>query len=205
MGLCIQCDDFRGMRVPSFSTQCDRCDNRISASEYPFFVISGVSGVGKSTLVPELIAQLPDHMIMDADELYGLGNNFGWDVHRNTLLRFAATVGKNGRPSVLCGTIYRDELDEMPARTAVGTIHYLNLDCSDSVREERLRPRLTRLSWSEDDIQEFFAKHRLMAAQFRNEFETTIDVTEMTIGATAAMIINWIKKKSPNKAMEATS
>jgi hypothetical protein len=78
-------------------------------------------------------------------------------------------------------------------------IHYLNLDCADAVREKRLRPRLTRLSWSEGDIQDFFAKHRRMAAQFREEFETTIDVTSLTIEATATMVAGWVKERGPNK------
>lgn len=196
MSLCKQCDDFREMSIPSITKRCDRCDNCITSSEYPFFVISGVSGVGKSTLMPELVTYLPDHIIMDADELYGLGKKCGWDVHRNSLLRFAATVSMNGRSFVQCGTIYRNELDEMPARGSVGTIHYLNLDCSDSVREERLRPRLTRLSWSEDSIQEFFARHRRMAEQFRSEFEETMNVTGKTVAEIARLVTNWIKGKS---------
>lgn len=199
MGLCKQCDDFREMSAPSFLDHCDRCANRITPSERPFFVVSGVSGVGKSTLVTPLIALLPDHVIMDADELYGLGENFGWDVHRNTLLRIATIISTNGRPFVQCGTIYRNELDQMPARASVGAIHYLNLDCADAVREERLRPRLTRLSWSEADIQDFFVKHRRMAAQFRKEFETTIDVTSMTVEATATVVADWVKDKGPTK------
>ncbi len=190
MGLCRQCDDFREMSMPSMARQCDRCDNAISPSVHPFFVISGVSGVGKSTLTPELTTRLPHHIVIDGDELYGLGVNFGWDVHRNTLLRIAAATSLNGRSLVQCGTIYPNEFDPMPARASVGAIHYLNLDCDDTVREERLRPRLTRLSWSEDRIQEFFGIHRNMAIEFRNGFQETMDVTRKSVQEIADLVAN---------------
>jgi hypothetical protein len=38
-----------------------------------------------------------------------------------------------------------------------------------------------------------------MAAQFREEFETTIDVTSLTIEATATMVAGWVKERGPNK------
>lgn len=184
------------MTSPLSTTRCERCDAELEPSIYPLFIVTGVSGVGKSSVIPALIGHLPEHIVLDVDELYGLGLKFGWEVKRNALLRFAAGIGRNGRSTVLCGTIYRDGFSSLPARTSLGAIHFLNLHCDAELREQRLRPRLERLSWTEEKIQEFFRNHRRMAAEFQDEFEETVNVTEMSIGEVANVITEWIEMKT---------
>jgi adenylylsulfate kinase-like enzyme len=136
-------------------TKCSACGQSTPANIYPLFIVTGASGSGKSTVVAELRCQLPECVVFDSDLLWSRTNEY-----HNTWLRIAYSVAQGGRYTVICGTLMPWDLYACEERSLVGTIHFLNLHCSNEVREKRLR---SRPAWRQSSNDAYIEEHRRFA------------------------------------------
>ena len=141
------------------------------------FVVTGASGSGKTVVAHHLHSSLPGAVVADADNFLGVAE-YGFEAFCNVLLEFAFTVIQGNRTPVLCGTLMPERLNVAPARDLLGTIRYINLDCSDDVRTQRLRDRP---AWRESSSVEVIERHLAFAAHLRERDDmVTIDATALS-------------------------
>lgn len=109
----------------------------------PLFIISGASGVGKSTLCEHLFQHEVDYIVIDSDLLWNEAFNTpenNYRAFRQLWLNLAANISQIGKPVVLCGCNTPEQLENLEERALFTDIHYLALVCD----EQMLRQRMTR-------------------------------------------------------------
>lgn len=173
------------------NTTCSACGQSTSANIFPLFIVTGASGSGKSTIVAELRCQLPECVIFDSDLLWGRTNEY-----HNTWLLITYSIAQGGRHTIICGTLMPGDLDACEDRGLVGTIHFLNLHCSDEVREQRLR---ARPSWRQSSSDAFIEEHRRFAHWLLNNAAivydpamSVVDTSNASVAEVAAAIAQWV-------------
>jgi hypothetical protein len=172
-------------------TTCSACGQSTPANIFPLFIVTGASGSGKSTVVAELRCQLPECVVFDSDLLWGRTNEY-----HNTWLLIANSIAQGGRHTVICGTLMPWDLDACDARGLVGTIHFLNLHCSDEVREQRLR---ARPAWRQSSDEAYIQEHRKFAQWLLNNAVTAydppmqiVDTSNASVTEVATAIAHWV-------------
>lgn len=121
----------------------------------PFFIITGASASGKSTICLALIPVLNECVIMESDILWGMvpaTPEDNYRDYRNIWLRVAKNIGQAGKPVVLCGTAIPEQFETCPERPYFSTLHYLAMVCHDRILEERLH---SRPAWRRSGSQAF--------------------------------------------------
>lgn len=157
----------------------------------PLFIVTGASGVGKSTVVPELQKLMPELLIFDIDAIYGYIEDT--IVKTNVWLRIARSIAENGRLTVICGTSMPWDAEKCDDYTYFSQIYYLNLHCDDETREKRLRAR----NWSDEMIGNYknFAKWLIDNADTAyNPPMPTVETTKSPPSTVAGQIKAWIQQ-----------
>ena len=191
--VCASCGEYV-QPVVSVATQSMRCPHchYIEAQRIgPLWIVTGTSGVGKTTIVPHLRTLLPAWEIFDTDLIHAAD----WQQHRSNWLRLAHAIAQNGRYTMLCGTLLPADVDRCDHRPFFSSIYYLNLHCDDATREARL---LARPAWRQSGTPEFIERHRHFAQWLLDHATTafdpplpTIDTTHATPIETAWQIQQW--------------
>lgn len=84
--------------------RCPSCGAVAQVSTLPLFVVTGASGVGKTTVTAPLRRLLPECVVFEGDPISQVAS-LGWDVFQNTWLHIAHEVTLNGRSMVLCTSL----------------------------------------------------------------------------------------------------
>jgi len=183
-------------RHDSAVLHCPRCGIREPVPDFPLFIVTGASGTGKTTITEPLRRALPGCDVFDTDIILQVAA-FGWDTWRNTWLRLAHGIALNGRVTVLCGSLMPDQLETLPARKLVGPIRFCNLDCPDTVLEDRLR---RRPAWRGTSTEDAIARHQRFAAWLRANIQPCYDTSQLTPAETAERIATWIGQSMDDAA-----
>jgi predicted ATP-binding protein involved in virulence len=101
-------------------------------SKLPLFIITGASGVGKTTVIDELRYKLPNYIVFDVDSITDSNNDYG--VIKNNWLRIAGNIAKSNVLTILCGTIMPWDIEKCDYYFS--KVYYLNLHCNDEIRKQ---------------------------------------------------------------------
>src|SRR5260370_12462390 len=88
-------------------------------------------------------------------------------------------------PTVLLGPFLPDQLEPLPSRRWVGTVHFLTLDCPDDLRRTRIRGRP---SWRSRDIEDQVEFGRWLRRNIAGRVDTSIGGPEDTATAVATWV-----------------
>ena len=110
----------------------------------PLFVVTGASGVGKSTTCEELFRQEEGkpYLVMESDILWTEYYDTPDDNYRGLRtiwMYLCANIAQCGKPVVLCGCATPDQFENLPERDLFTKIHYLAVVCSDEALEDRMK------------------------------------------------------------------
>ncbi len=162
----------------------------LRSKKLPLFIITGASGTGKTTVVPDLRESLPNFDVFDTDEIFSdVGD---WQKLKNIWVKIASNIAAGNRMTVLCGTMMPWDVEKCDNYNDFCTVFYMNLHCQDEVREKRLRER----GWNNELIQEHknFAKWLLENAD--KAYSPPMDVINTSDSSpkeVAFQITEWIK------------
>jgi hypothetical protein len=170
--------------------RCRNCGDAQRVPTLPLFLVTGASGVGKTTVTGPLRRLLPDCEVFEADIILQVAA-LGWEAFGDTWLRVAHGLALNGRVTVLCGSMLPDRLDALPARKLLGPIHSCTLDCPDEVLAGRLR---ARPSWRHGSTEAAVLEHQRFAAWLRTHIEPCFDTSVLSPDETAEHIASWIRQ-----------
>lgn len=106
--------------------------------KYPLVIVTGASGSGKTTVIPELYRLCPEHIVVDLDAMYPPLED--WKKVMNVWLTVADQLRLNSRLLVISGTIMPWHYEKLDLRNRF-TPYYIGLHCSDQVRNFRLTAR----------------------------------------------------------------
>lgn len=172
--------------------RCEECRREITRRVLPLAIVTGASGVGKTSTLPHLQRLLTECAVLDKDAMWA-GD---WDTAYNNLFRIASALAQGGRPTVIVGTIIPEHLHGLSDRDLVGAIAYANLHCDDATRARRLRHRRT---WGPPDA-DFIEAHRQFAQWLLDNAEErfvppmpTFDTTACPPAEIAAQVAAWVR------------
>jgi broad-specificity NMP kinase len=202
--VCPKCGEYRPDKDIDTSgpfAVCPNCGHAHKFTQLPLFIITGASGVGKTSICLKLTNIMSEAIVLEGDILWrsefnNPDNNYR--EYRDMWLRVCKNISQSGRPVVLCGSAIPEQFENCTERRYFSKLHYLALVCDDDILSSRLK---ARPNWRESGSEEFIKGH----IQFNNWFKQngyktipridTLDTTYDSVEATAEKIKTWILEK----------
>jgi DNA-directed RNA polymerase subunit RPC12/RpoP len=174
---------------------CLNCQHVELMKIVPLFIVTGASGVGKTTVVSELRRYLPDFEVFETDIIWDSAGD--WQTQRNNWLRIAHSIAQNNRMTILCGTMMPRDVEKCDHFRFFSQVHYAILHCNDQTREARLR---SRPPWRNCSSDAFIEEHKKFAHWLIENADTAfvppapvIDTTFASANEVAREISNWVQ------------
>jgi adenylate kinase family enzyme len=179
---------------------CPNCGFRQKFIRLPLFILTGASGVGKSTVCLELAAKMKEVVVvLDSDILWRAEYNqpeTNYREYRETWLRICKNISQAGRPVVLCGVAVPNQFEQCIERRYFSELHYLALICDAQILDSRMRNRPTRRDTADEECikeQIVFNRWLLKNAQNTKPPMTLLDTSEMTVDETVTRVERWVR------------
>ena len=196
--VCPNCGEYRADKaiVPEgVYAICPDCCFRYKFIRLPLFILTGASGVGKSTVCLELAARMKDVVVMESDILWRAEFNqpeTDYREYRETWLRVCKNISQAGKPVVLCGVGLPSQFEQCIERRYFSELHYLALICDDQILPSRLT---WRGSLKDEYIKEQVAFNRWLVNNAQNTEPpmTLLDTSEITVDETVEKVERWIR------------
>ncbi|WP_284646594.1 AAA family ATPase [Paenibacillus silviterrae] len=166
----------------------------------PLFIVTGASGVGKTTVMGELRTTMPEFDVFstDIDNFGTTASKLEYQDRFNILFHFANAVAKSGRGTIICGTLMPWAAEKCDTYNKFSEVCFINLHCDDATRNNRLRNRGDKANWTDEKLKE----HEEFAQWLINNAETayippmpTIDTTSPPPSQVAEQIKRYVLSK----------
>lgn len=164
----------------------------------PLFVVSGASGVGKSTLCELLFQREQAYIVLESDILWHEAYDTPEDEYRRyrqTQMTLCANVAQIGKPVVLCGCAAPKQFEPLEQREWFTCIHYLAVVCEEGQLRQRLRKGrgIEDKGWMESSLR-FNAWLKENAAHTAPPMQL-LDITGLSPEEAAARADAWIRAR----------
>ncbi|MGI5900069.1 MAG: AAA family ATPase [Christensenellales bacterium] len=164
----------------------------------PLFIVTGASGVGKTSVCNVLFKNETNYIVLDGDLLWN--DSFdtpenGFHSFRETWLKLCANISQCGLPVVLCGAGVPEQFESCQARKLFSAIHYAAVTCSDSELSRRMKISrgINDERWLNDSLD--FNGWLIENAGNTQPPTEIFDTTHQSLEETAALLEGWIIKK----------
>lgn len=200
IGSCIKCGNFEwdktitedGKRI-----HCPKCGYEWNFHRLPLFILTGCSGVGKTTTCQALLQKTQDYVIMDCDYFHMLPGKTeeDWHQRKEQVLSFSRNIMQAGKPLLWSAACIPEQFEQTYNRRFFSNIYYLALVCD----AHALRLRMTQGRKIEDEqwIQGSIDFNEWFKTKSR-EYEYPIDVydiTERSSSEVADYVDLWVHEK----------
>jgi broad-specificity NMP kinase len=197
--VCPNCGEYRVDKIvipEGPYAVCPVCEHRHQFLRLPLFVLTGASGVGKTTVCLVLAARVRDFVVMESDILWRDEFNqpeTNYLNYRETWLRVCKNISQARKPVILCGAGIPVQFEQCVERRYFSDIHYLALVCDDEVLAARLRSRPEWRGVSDEYIERHVAFNRWLKANAQSTQPpmSVIDTSEITVTETAEQVEQW--------------
>ncbi|MGI5958825.1 MAG: AAA family ATPase [Massiliimalia sp.] len=166
----------------------------IPTKKMDLFLLTGASGVGKSTAAEILFQRESDYLVMESDLLWDERFNTPENLYapyRELWLTVCANISQIGKPVVLCGCGVPEQFEPREARRYFNKLYYLALVCDPKELERRMRQgrNITDDSW----IQSSLDYNQWLLENGEQAGICLINTTEKTPEQAAEQIDQWIQ------------
>jgi len=178
------------------SMTCPFCGYSQEIKQMPLFIITGASGVGKSTISTQLFQKEKDYIVMESDILWDDSFNVpenNYREYRELWLRMCKNISQIGKPVVLCGCAIPEQYENCLERRYFSEIHYISIVCDEDILYKRL---------TEDRRYEEKHEYVKVSMDFNTWLKENADKTQpsmqlldnshLTIDEAAKVVENWI-------------
>jgi len=201
LNTCVKCKKYSVNKQISsdgrFMT-CPFCGHNQEIKKMPLFIITGASGVGKSTISTQLFQKEKDYIVMESDILWDDSFNDpenNYREYRELWLRMCKNISQIGKPVVLCGCAVPEQFENCLERRYFSEIHYIAIVCD----EEILYKRLTEDRHYEENDENVKVSINFNAwlktnADKTNPHMDLLDNSHLTVDEAAKIVEDWIYK-----------
>lgn len=161
----------------------------------PLFIVTGASGVGKTTLCEELFRREKDYIVMESDiiwnDFYDTPEN-NYRMFRKIWMNLCASISQSGKPVVLCGCNTLEQMEDLEERQLFTEIHYLAVVADDKTLLRRMREGrgITDQGWIDSSVH--FNRWLRENADKTAPKITLLDETERTLEESVEFAQQWI-------------
>lgn len=206
LNTCVNCGLYRPDKIIDPAGPyaiCPECGHAHLFRPLPLFIVSGASGVGKSTVCHYLLGKMTEVVLLDSDILWRPEFKNPEPPAPNffeTWLRMAKSIGQSGRPVVLFGSGVGvpDNIEPRIERRYFADVHYLALVCSDEALASRLRDRP---EWRNTHTAEYVSRQIAFNQWFKERTRDhtpaieLLDTTSSSVSSIADEVVAWIRAK----------
>ena len=198
IGTCGKCGNHKWDKiVKDGRVICPECNHSWNYVSLPLFILSGCSGVGKTTTGIELIQRQNDVVVLDADIFCGVQNASSEEDYRkrvDTLEALSRNISQSGKP--VLWTV-AGNLDMLPR--SYNTRFFSGIYCLVlTVDDDALRARMTNgrgitdSGWIEGSVgyNQYLKTHNTLGEL---SYET-LDITDKTPAEVADEVISWFNR-----------
>ena len=199
IGICPRCGNYDwDKEVTGNQVCCSKCGETWRFRKMPLFVLTGCSGMGKTTTGIEIMKQQNEFIVLDADMFYSIMPHDTQEDYYNQIEQvesLSKNIMQTGKTVLWTMAGNLDKLNHVYNRRFIGEIYCLALVCE----EEELRRRMTEgrkitdEGWiqSSVDYNHYFKTHDCLADM---PFEV-FDTTGKSVPQVAEYVIGWVKGK----------
>lgn len=199
IGTCLKCGNYDwDKEVSNDKIKCPKCGNVWTFKSLPLFILTGCSGMGKTTTGIQIMRKQTDYVVLDADMFYNImpgetQEDFCSQIDQMESL--SRNIMQSGKPVLWTMAGNLDKLNQVYNRRFFSKVYCLALVCE----EDELRRRMTEgrgitdEGWikSSTDYNNYFRTHERLDDL---EFET-LDTTHKTVSEAADYVIAWMNEK----------
>ena len=162
------------------------------------FIITGASGVGKSTACNILFENERDYIVIESDLLWNDIYNTPEDDYQNyrkLWMRVCANISQIEKSVVLCGCATPKQFESHEERDLFTEIYYLAIVCNNNILENRMRKGrgITDDNWIKSSMNfNCWLKENADNSEFPIAL---IDSTELSPKAVAKGVDKWIRER----------
>lgn len=198
IGICSKCGSHEWDKlVANGKVTCPKCGHVWEYQAFPLYILSGCSGVGKTTTALEIMKRKVDFVVLDADVFSGflpMQTDEDWLNRVELIESISKSIMQSGRPVLWTMAGCLDKFHQVYNRRFFTDIHCLALVCDEELLELRMREGrgITDENWikSSIDYNEYFKTHDTLGDM---AFET-LDISGKSVEEVADYVIQWVKK-----------
>ena len=199
IGICPRCGNYDwDKEVTGNQVCCSKCGETWRFRKMPLFVLTGCSGMGKTTTGIEIMKQQNEFIVLDADMFYSIMPHDTQEDYYNQIEQvesLSKNIMQTGKTVLWTMAGNLDKLNHVYNRRFIGEIYCLALVCE----EEELRRRMTEgrkitdEGWIQSSVEynHYFKTHDCLADM---PFEV-FDTTGKSVPQVAEYVIGWVKGK----------
>lgn len=201
IGVCPKCGNYEWNKQVTEDKQyilCQQCGHQWEFKVMPLFILTGCSGVGKTTTAQELIRRDTDFIVLDADFLFNLMPHETDEDYKNwveQILSLSKNIMQGGKPLLWTIAGALDYFDNTYNRRFFTEVHFLALVCKSEDLEKRMREgrHITDSNWinSSFDYNRWFIENGIVS----NQKIDTYDITGKSVSEVADYVTQWIEAK----------
>lgn len=201
IGTCPKCGNYNwDKEVTDSRITCPACGHSWHFRKLPLFILTGCSGVGKTTTGQALQQRGLDLVVLDSDifqRVMPLKTDADYQKQVEHIQRFSANIMQCGRPVLWTMAGNLNKLNNTYHRRFFSDIYCLALVCQESELRRRMTEgrKITDPDWiqSSVDYNRYFQTHRAVDDM---PF-SVLDITGKSVSEAADAVIEWHNKFTP--------
>lgn len=198
--ICSNCGNYEGdNEIIGNKLRCPKCGAEWEFQSMPLFILTGCSGVGKTTTAIEIMRRKVDFVVLDAD-IFTCFVNWNDEESCNdgveTIVNISKDIMQSGRPVLWTKAGCLGRFPKAYNSRYFSEINCLALVCDEEALRKRMQEGrgITDENWinSSCDYNRYFMEHDSIGD---TKFET-FDITDKEPGDVANYVVEWIKGKN---------
>lgn len=196
IGICPKCGNYEWDKEVSAEREeqaCPKCGHVWKFRSLPVFILTGCSGVGKTTTAQELLQRDTDYIVMDGDIFGCLGEDY--QLRAEQLLNFTKNIMQGGKPLLWTMAGALEKLRQTYNSRYIREFYFLALVCDRDVLEKHMREgrKITQEAWIQASIEHnrYLASHD----QIEGIHYDSYDITGKTAAEAADYVDAWIRER----------
>lgn len=199
IGICARCGNCDWDKIVTKTTvKCPKCNFEWEYIRLPLFILSGCSGIGKTTTAIEIMKKTTDLVVMDSDIFCGVQHATSDEDYRQRIDAIEAisrNVNQSGKPVLWTVAGNLDMLPESYNSVFFDGIYCLALVADEATLREHMcvGRGITDKNWIEGSVayNEYFKDHDSIGKQ---KFEI-LSIDGKKACEVADEVLQWIKSK----------
>jgi broad-specificity NMP kinase len=201
IGMCPKCGNYEWNKQISEDKKyikCQQCGHQWKFKAMPLFVLTGCSGVGKTTTAQELIQRDTKFITMDADFLYNIMPHTTDEDYKNwveQIMSLSKNIMQSGKPLLWTMAGALDYFESSYNRRFFTELYFLALVCNSEDLEKRMREgrHSTDQNWINSSIK--YNRWFIENGSLSGHKIDTYDITGKSSSEIADYVIQWVDAK----------
>ena len=192
ISICPHCGSYQWNKIATATTiTCPDCGNSWPYHQGRLYLLSGCSGVGKTTTLIQLSGMAKGFSVLDADMFYAPDAMSMLEQ----ICHLSATLNHQGQTVLWANAGGLDRIKDTYHRQFFSEINCLALTCApDELRRRMTEGRgITDEGWlnGSRDYNEYFCTHDALG----DVHFDTLDITRLSPAAAAEQVLAWMNRK----------